>query len=161
MADRLAILKDETRLKRSSTAFYTGTSSPEGSVTAETGSIFIRTDSPNGQVWTKQSGTGNTGWINLGSGTGSNLRSISGATTLTTTDYIVLANSTSGAFTVTLPAATSGRKIIIKDSGGSAQTNNITLSPASGSIDGASSFIINNNYQSVDLVSDGTNWFVV
>lgn len=99
----------------------------------------------------------------LNGGVRHTVRSISGATTLdtTTTDYIVLANSSSAAFTVTLPAATSGRKIIIKDSGGSAQTNNITVSPASGTIDGAASFVINNNYQSIDLVSDGTNWFAV
>lgn len=98
----------------------------------------------------------------LNGGVRHTVRSITGATTLdtTTTDYIVLANSTSAAFTVTLPAATSGRKIIIKDSGGSAQTNNITVSPASGTIDGAASFVINNNYQSIDLVSDGTNWWI-
>lgn len=131
-----------------------------------TGNWFINSTSTNASLISGSVTLGasaGTAVHQLNGGVRHTVRSITGATTLdtTTTDYIVLANSTSAAFTVTLPAVTSGRKIIIKDSGGSAQTNNITVSPASGTIDGAASFVINNNYQSIDLVSDGTNWFVV
>lgn len=77
-------------------------------------------------------------------------------------DYGVLANSTGGAFAVTLPLPTSGRYLVIKDSGGMALANNITINPhAAETIDGAASLILNLNYQSATLVSDGTNWFVL
>lgn len=36
-----------------------GTNSPEGSVSAPQGSLYLRT---NGELWLKESGTGNTGW---------------------------------------------------------------------------------------------------
>lgn len=40
-----------------------GTSDPEGSVTANTGSIYY--NSNNATLWVKQSGSGNTGWVQL------------------------------------------------------------------------------------------------
>ena len=46
------------------------------------------------------------------------------------------------------------------DSGALAGTNNITLTPASGTINGAATYVININKASVVLVGDGTNWFV-
>ena len=143
---------------------------PRVSSTAGRSSVYIYTGSPSTLAFTVDEvqkttigATSSAAVHVVNGGMRHTVRSISGATTLdtTTTDYIVLANSSSAGFTITLPAATSGRKLIIKDSGGSAQTNNITISPASGTIDGASTFVLNNNYQSVDLVSDGTNWFVV
>ena len=79
----------------------------------------------------------------------------------TTTDYIIYTDSTSNAITVTLPTPTNGRILVIEDSTGQAATNNITILPhASEKINGASSFVINQNYGSVRLTSDGTNWFV-
>ena len=142
---------------------------PRVSSTAGRSSVYIYTGSPSTLAFTVDEvqritigATSSAAVHVVNGGMRHTVRSISGATTLdtTTTDYIVLANSSSAGFTITLPAATSGRKLIIKDSGGSAQTNNITISPASGTIDGASTFVLNNNYQSVDLVSDGTNWFI-
>jgi hypothetical protein len=142
---------------------------PRVSSTAGRSSVYIYTGSPSTLAFTVDGvqkitigATSSAAVHEVNGGMRHTVRSISGATTLdtTTTDYIVLANSSSAAFTITLPAATSGRKLVIKDSGGSAQTNNITISPASGTIDGASTFVLNNNYQSVDLVSDGINWWV-
>jgi hypothetical protein len=142
---------------------------PRVSSTAGRSSVYIYTGSPSTLAFTVDEvqkttigATSSAAVHVVNGGMRHTVRSISGATTLdtTTTDYIVLANSSSAGFTITLPAATSGRKLVIKDSGGSAQTNNITISPASGTIDGASTFVLNNNYQSVDLVSDGINWWV-
>src|SRR5215471_11181752 len=45
--------------------FASGTTSPEGSVTAPVGSFYIRTD---GTWWQKQTGSGNTGWVSLSLG---------------------------------------------------------------------------------------------
>lgn len=76
-------------------------------------------------------------------------------------DNVVLVDSSGGARNVTLPAPSSGRSLKIKDSTGSAATNNITLLPnAAELIDGASSKVINSNYGSLEVVSDGTNWFL-
>jgi hypothetical protein len=42
---------------------YSGTVSPESSVTAGPGSIYLRNNSGTGELWLKTSGTGNTGWV--------------------------------------------------------------------------------------------------
>ncbi len=42
---------------------------------------------------------------------------------------------------------------------GGAATNNITVTPQTGTIDGAANVVINTNYGSVRTYSDGTNWF--
>jgi hypothetical protein len=48
-----------------------GTGSPEGSVTAPVGSFYQRTDGGSGTtLYSKESGTGNTGWSPIGSGSG-------------------------------------------------------------------------------------------
>lgn len=78
-----------------------------------------------------------------------------------TLDYQLLCNR-AGAITITLPAPTVGRTLVIKDASGNAVTNNITISHHSAeTIDGATTFVISNSYQSVTLSSDGTNWFAV
>jgi len=75
-------------------------------------------------------------------------------------DNLVLVDSSGGARTITLPAPTNGRILIIKDCTGSAATNNITINPnASELIDGASSKVITSNWGEVQLQSNGTNWF--
>ena len=75
-------------------------------------------------------------------------------------DNLVLVNASGGMVTVTLPSPTNGRILIVKDSTGSAATNNITINPhASETIDGASSIVMNANWGECELYSDGTNWF--
>jgi len=39
--------------------------------------------------------------------------------------------------------------------------NSITITPASGNIDGASTLVLNVQYSAVTLVSDQTNWFII
>jgi hypothetical protein len=80
-----------------------------------------------------------------------------------TTDYTVLCNASS-AINVTLPnPAVTGRTLVIKDISGAASTNNITiLQHASETIEGLnSSYLIQGNFQSVNLQSDGTNWWLI
>lgn len=76
-------------------------------------------------------------------------------------DTTHLVNTSGGAAAVTLPAVTLDRFVRIKDSSGNANTNNIVITPASGTIDGAASHTIDSDYGSVVLVSDGTNWFIL
>lgn len=86
-----------------------------------------------------------------------------GAVTVAKTDYIVVVNKSSGAATtVNLPSSpVTGQKFIIKDGKGDAATNNITITPASGNIDGAATFVIAVNYGGVEIAYNGTQWNVL
>lgn len=75
------------------------------------------------------------------------------AYTMVAADDVILA---SGTFTVTLPAASSKKRLTVKNTG----TGTITVAPASGTIDGAANRTLTTQYSSVDVVADGTNWFV-
>lgn len=76
---------------------------------------------------------------------------------------LILVNKDSGAATaITLPTANYvGQTWIIVDAKGDAGTNNITITPASGNINGSATYTINENYESVILVWDGTNYTIV
>jgi hypothetical protein len=85
---------------------------------------------------------------------------------IATTDDYIGCNSTGGTFTVTLPAANlvqSGKRYIIKDEGGAATTNNISIAvTGSDTIDGQASESLVVNYESITLVCDGASkWFIV
>jgi len=83
-------------------------------------------------------------------------------------DMYIGVTDTSAVRTITLPNATPaassfylGQQLTIKDEGGLAGTNNITITPASGTIDGAASIVINTNYGSSTVIFDGTNWWSI
>lgn len=84
----------------------------------------------------------------------------SGAVSVTTADDVVVVNKSVGAATtVNLPTSPpTNYAVTIKDGRGDASTNNITITPAAGTIDGASSLVIYINYQSITLVYNGTQW---
>ena len=55
----------------------------------------------------------------------------------------------------------SGRTLVIKDTGGNAFLNPITVTTEGGeTIDGQDTFVMNSNYQSINLFTNGSNWFV-
>ncbi len=87
----------------------------------------------------------------------------SGAVTMATADNIVVVNKTSGAATVVNLTASpeTGRTFVIKDGKGDASTNNITLTPAAGNIDGAATYVMNTNYQAAKIVYNGTQWNII
>lgn len=79
-------------------------------------------------------------------------------------DILFVTYTPTGTVAITLASATavSGKEIIIKDAGGNATTNNITISTEGiETIDGQATYAIVGNYDSVTLVSDGTNWLVI
>jgi hypothetical protein len=83
--------------------------------------------------------------------------------TLLPSQEVVLA--TTGGITLTLPSAItegSGKLFYVKDSGGNATANPITID-ANGSetIDGSLTLQLTQNYDSVSLISDGANWFLI
>ena len=83
---------------------------------------------------------------------------------LTTDQFINVTYTTTGAVTsLTLPTAqvVAGRWIVIKDAGGNATANNITIdTEGSATIDGDATVVVNSDYASINLYCDGTNWFI-
>jgi len=85
---------------------------------------------------------------------------------MTIADTLVGVTSTGSPRTITLPPPASvsvGLPYIIKDEGGGAVTNNITVARnAAESIDGvAANIVINTNYGFKRLYSNGINWFTI
>ena len=79
-------------------------------------------------------------------------------TTHSITKDIVICNGGGTPFTATLPAPVSGKIVIIKNAG----TDAITIVGDGGdTIDGASSYILYHRYETVTVVSNGSNWFII
>lgn len=89
-------------------------------------------------------------------------------TAVNTSPYVVLVGDqflgvdcSGGAITIQLPnAPTTGRYITIKDSTGSASTNNITVTTVGGvvTIDGATSYVMSADYESVSVLFNSTSY---
>jgi hypothetical protein len=88
-----------------------------------------------------------------------NVASVSTTQTLSNGNSIVLATGGVSGITLTLPSPTAGKIFNIKkvDAG----VGTITLSPPSGTIDGAASKVITSQYDSLTITSDGTNFFII
>lgn len=105
-------------------------------------------------VWENASGEG---------GSGDNLS----LTALKTSNYtaanweMVLVNlvGASGDVTVTLPAASSNKQIAVKIAGLASGKEVIVDGNSSETIDGLATRIMNTDYESVHLISDGNNWW--
>lgn len=74
--------------------------------------------------------------------------------------YVITKLTVPGAVAVTLPTGVTGQEVTIIDGTGDAGANNITVSPASGTINGAATYVINANYGKATFVYDGTQWLV-
>jgi len=91
-----------------------------------------------------------------------NTSSVSGDATLTERDGLVVADTTGGVVTLTLPAiggAPIGQTITVKRNGGN---NDVVVNAASGDkIDGGSSVTVGEAYNAVAIQSDGSQWWIV
>jgi len=89
---------------------------------------------------------------------------ISADTTITNEEIdIIVVNTTSGAVTLTLPAAPDdGLYFYIKDTG-NAGTNSITIDGNGNNIDASTSFVINTNYDYTEIFYCSVNdkWFIL
>ena len=79
--------------------------------------------------------------------------------TLLDGEDVCLADATAGNMTITLPGVDSGRQVTVKKTDSSANT--VTVTGATGNIDGAANVILYSENESVTLVCDATNWFVI
>ena len=86
----------------------------------------------------------------------------SGASVAMTAAVLIVRRASPGATAVTLPASPVAWSIhVVKDGLGDAATNPITITPSSGTIEGAANFVLNVNRGAVSAVFDGANWSIV
>ncbi len=132
-------------------------------------SVAIRIDANNVlKVGAKSDGAGGVDGLfvqNYGANI-QNITVINGSTyTVLEKDNIIHSTySATGAQTITIPTAqlVSGRIITIKDAGGNASVNNITIgTQGTEKIDGSDTAVINSNYGVITLYSNGSNWFKI
>ncbi|NML19941.1 hypothetical protein HHL16_03600 [Pseudoflavitalea sp. G-6-1-2] len=91
------------------------------------------------------------------------IRTTTSSGSITGTDNTVLANTSSGAITLTLPAPSglTGRIYTIKKIGNGGIDNALTITPTSATIDGGTNYIIYNDWTFVTIQTDGSNWFII
>ncbi len=77
------------------------------------------------------------------------------------TDYVILVDTSSARTINLISSPVTGTTYRIKDNVGSAVTNNITITPAAGNIDGSGSFVISSNWGSVDVTYNGVQWNIL
>ena len=141
-------------------------------VDSSTGTLFIRDDNLGGLA-ERIALTTPVGNFGIGTTSPDSLLQVNGsiattvanktaAYTLLSTDSVITADATGGAFTVTLPTAVgiAGRAYTVKkiDSSANAVTVGTTSSQT---IDGATTYALSSRYQFVTVVSDGANWQIV
>jgi hypothetical protein len=83
--------------------------------------------------------------------------------TVLATDQYISVDTSGGAITLRFPnAPTSNREWVVKDRTGNAGINNITITTVGGAVlfDGSTSYVINANYGSVQLIFNGTSYEV-
>jgi hypothetical protein len=83
--------------------------------------------------------------------------------TVLSDDYYMSCDVSSGTLTIDLPdSPDTGRVFVVKDSGGDANTNNITVTTVGGAvnIDGATTFVMNTDYQATQFLFNGTSYEV-
>ena len=79
-----------------------------------------------------------------------------------TSDNIIFCNATGGNMTVTLPSAVTfaSRTLTVKRTNTTANT--VTVGSAAGTVDGAANYIIpGGTLNSITVISDGTNWYLI
>jgi hypothetical protein len=109
-----------------------------------------------GQVWldTAATGTGGSGVLTV--------HTITADATLTASQTVILCDATTGAITVTLPAASAnaGRRYFVKKIDSSANTVTIDGN-ASETIDGDLTATLSLQYEAVLVVCDSSNWHIL
>lgn len=104
--------------------------------------------------------------LTVSGGEGLNFTSVNNAAspyTVLSTDYFLGCQTSTGVISILLPnAPATGRAFVIKDSTGNASTNNITVTTVGGVvlIDAATSYTISVNYESINVLFDGTKYEV-
>lgn len=94
------------------------------------------------------------------------LRAVTAAATLLpASDGVLLASTAGGSYTITINTPSAGQRVMFAVKKTTTDANAITLSPASGTINGAASYIfsgvVGSSGETVWFIWDGTNWHVL
>lgn len=89
-----------------------------------------------------------------------NRSSVSSNTILTNNSDAVLVSAASGAVSITLPSPSNGKLIYVKKTDSTSNAVNIIPSGVD-TIDGNPRYSLLGQYDTVQMVSDGTNWFII
>lgn len=82
--------------------------------------------------------------------------------TATANNYTIEVKGLTAARVVTLPAHVAGTRVMVFCSDGSCSAGNkITVTPASGTINGAATYDLTSAYAVCEVISNGTNWTIV
>ena len=86
--------------------------------------------------------------------------------TLTTTDYLIAADTSNGSFTILLPdasTATEGQTWVFKDEGGVAPANNLIIRPSvvGQTIDGKGEIRLESSYAAIHMYTDGISKYFI
>ena len=86
--------------------------------------------------------------------------------TLTTTDYLIAADTSAGSFTILLPdasTATEGQTWVFKDEGGVAPANNLIIRPSvvGQTIDGKGEIRLESSYAAIHMYTDGISKYFI
>lgn len=77
-------------------------------------------------------------------------------------DYYISIDTSGGPVTINLPnTTTSYRQLIIKDRTGNSSSNNVTIqsvTPGTAKIDGKDDYVFTDNFESIELLFNGTNY---
>ena len=116
----------------------------------------------NGYMLTAQSGnTGGLTWAAAASGGGGMVWSVKTTTYTAATDEAIIANTSGGIWTLTLPATPVVGDVVRVADGASWETNNLTVARNGSTIEGvAQDVTMDINSASVDFVYNGTTWLV-
>jgi hypothetical protein len=81
--------------------------------------------------------------------------------TVTATDYFISCDTSTGPITIRMPdSPTQYDQFIVKDRTGNAATNNVTVTTVGGAIliDGSTSYVFTDNYESLEMIFNGTSY---
>lgn len=100
--------------------------------------------------------------VTLGAGFTAGLTTKTANYTATSNDYTIVCNATSGNITITLPAAASNTGKIYNIKKVDVSANTVTIdATASETIDGVTTKVISVQFVSVQIQSDGTQWWIL
>jgi hypothetical protein len=143
-----------------------GYGSPEGAVVAAVGSVYLQLDGTTDTThWTKDSGAGNTGWVSPAAAKQKNSANIINITAdrLADTFFYYIADAALQQITVSLPPAADheGLEYTVKKTDSSAFK--VIIDPdGTENIDGTSTSLeLEYQHESITVVSDGTDWWVI
>jgi hypothetical protein len=92
---------------------------------------------------------------------GNEVKGVLPAGAVTTSDTVVLVNATGGAVTLTLPAAASHSGLYYRIKKIDSSANTVVIDGnASETIDGGLTATMTMQYEAIDIVCDGSNWFI-